>query len=169
MSKRSWLGIVALVAGLVLLAGCSETKMVSTTGINAASATVTKSVESVPAAPGTGSRCLCGDIVPIYFDRGKSNLRADQMANLKASVDYLKAHADLKVRLEGYCDERGGEKPNLALGERRAKAVREFLVKNGVAADRLSVVSKGEIESPYGCHCEMVWAMYRRVDFEAAH
>jgi peptidoglycan-associated lipoprotein len=101
----------------------------------------------------------------IYFDFDKSNVRADQTANLEGNANYLKEKADLKICIEGHCDERGTEEYNFALGQRRASSVREFLISRGVAADRLSIVSKGEEEPADPGHNEAAWAKNRRAIF----
>jgi peptidoglycan-associated lipoprotein len=105
------------------------------------------------------------NVQTIYFDFDKSNVRADQTANLEGNANYLKEHADLKICIEGHCDERGTEEYNFALGQRRASSVREFLISRGVAADRLSIVSKGEEEPADPGHNEAAWAKNRRAIF----
>ena len=83
----------------------------------------------------------------IYFDFDKSNVRPGDAKILDASATYLKANPNQLVLIEGHCDERGTIEYNLALGERRGKAVMDYLVSLGIPADRMVVVSKGE-ESP---------------------
>jgi peptidoglycan-associated lipoprotein len=105
------------------------------------------------------------NVKTIYFDFDKSNIRADQTANLEGNANYLKEHADLKICVEGHCDERGTEEYNFALGQRRASSVREFLISRGVAAERLSIVSKGEEEPAVQGHDEAAWSKNRRAMF----
>ena len=83
----------------------------------------------------------------VYFDYDKSDVREDQRAVLQKNADYLRRWMSVKVRIEGNTDSRGTNEYNLALGERRGNAAKDYLVNLGIAADRLEVISKGE-ESP---------------------
>ncbi|HEM46780.1 MAG TPA: peptidoglycan-associated lipoprotein Pal, partial [Alphaproteobacteria bacterium] len=81
---------------------------------------------------------------------------------LAANAEMLLEHADIGLLVEGHCDERGTNEYNLALGEKRAKAVMDFLVTYGVPAERISIVSYGE-EKPFAYgHDEAAWAKNRR-------
>ena len=80
------------------------------------------------------------------FDYDQFNIRDDQRAVLQRNADYLRRWTTVRVTIEGHADARGTNEYNLALGTRRASAVRDYLVGTGIAADRLSVVSKGEEE-----------------------
>jgi peptidoglycan-associated lipoprotein len=83
----------------------------------------------------------------VFFDYDKSEIRDDAKAPLQRAADYLKRWTSARVSVEGHCDARGTNEYNLALGERRAQAVKDYLASLGVAADRMQQVSKGE-ESP---------------------
>ncbi|PLX51484.1 MAG: peptidoglycan-associated lipoprotein [Desulfobulbaceae bacterium] len=104
-------------------------------------------------------------MVPIYFDFDKSNIRADQRERIEANAEFMKNNSDLKITIEGNCDERGTNEYNIALGERRAQSAKKYLINLGVPADNLYTVSYGE-ERPllYG-HDEYSWAQNRRDDF----
>jgi peptidoglycan-associated lipoprotein len=80
----------------------------------------------------------------IHFAFDKSNLSSEARTILKANADYLKAHAQSKFRIAGYCDPRGTEEYNLALGQRRAKAVRDYYINLGVSPDLLATISYGK-------------------------
>ena len=80
----------------------------------------------------------------VYFDFDKYNVRDDAGPILEAQAAWLKRYPAVQVRIEGNCDERGTREYNLALGARRANAVREFLVSHGVEAGRISTVSYGK-------------------------
>jgi peptidoglycan-associated lipoprotein len=80
----------------------------------------------------------------VYFDFDKYNIRSDAQPILEAQSAWLKRYPAVQVRIEGNCDERGTREYNLALGARRANAVREFLVSHGVEAGRISTVSYGK-------------------------
>jgi peptidoglycan-associated lipoprotein len=101
----------------------------------------------------------------VFFDFDKAVVREDQKAALNDNVGWLKANPGAKVLLEGHCDERGTAEYNLALGERRAKAVKDYLVGAGIPADRVSTISYGE-ERPFVLgHDESAWKWNRRGHF----
>jgi len=101
----------------------------------------------------------------VFFDFDKASIRDDQKAALNDNVGWLKGNTGAKVLLEGHCDERGTAEYNLALGERRAKAVKDYLVAAGVAADRVSTISYGK-ERPFVLgHDESAWKWNRRGHF----
>src|SRR5579883_688219 len=79
-----------------------------------------------------------------FFDFNKADIRPDAQAALTHDADYLKGHPDVKIRIGGYCDQRGSEEYNLGLGQRRADAAKQFLVNLGVAPDRIATVSFGK-------------------------
>jgi peptidoglycan-associated lipoprotein len=124
-----------------------------------------------PVIPPTGRKDKPIDISPdaatgqpqdVFFDFDKSGLREDQKAALNADVAWLKRNQKVRVTIEGHCDERGANEYNLALGERRAKAVKDYLVAAGIAADRIATVSYGE-ERPFVLgHDESAWTWNRR-------
>ena len=104
-------------------------------------------------------------LMDIFFDFDRSNLKDDQKAALQADLATLKADPKLKLLIEGHCDERGTVEYNLALGERRAKAVKDALSAAGISADRLSIISYGK-ERPFVLgHDESAWKMNRRAHF----
>ena len=94
----------------------------------------------------------------VMFDYDQSTIRDDQRATLQRNADYLRRWTAVRVSVEGHADARGTNEYNLALGERRANAVKEYLVGLGVMGDRMVVVSKGE-ETPV-C-TDMTEACYR--------
>jgi len=99
---------------------------------------------------------------PVFFDFNKFEIRNDQVSALQANATLLRAHPNANVVLEGHCDERGTDEYNLALGERRAKVVREYLVNLGVDPNRLQTISYGE-SRPYAYgHNEDSWQQNRR-------
>jgi peptidoglycan-associated lipoprotein len=101
----------------------------------------------------------------VYFDLDKSELREDSKAPLQKDADWLKKWTSTAISVEGHCDSRGSGEYNLALGSRRANAVKEYLVSLGVPAARVTVISKGK-EQPV-CHeeAESCWQQNRRGHF----
>ena len=81
----------------------------------------------------------------VYFDFDKFNLRDDQVATAESNAQLLSKWSTVKIRLEGNCDERGTEEYNLALGQRRADAVKSYLTNYGVSTSRLETISYGEM------------------------
>lgn len=101
----------------------------------------------------------------IYFDFDKYNLRDDARRQLDANADILRNNSDMNIVIEGHCDERGTDEYNLALGERRAQAAREYLVRLGIDASRVNVISYGEERPVAPGHDEESWALNRRGEF----
>jgi len=106
------------------------------------------------------------ELETIYFDYDKATIRSDQSGNLQSDAESIKQQDGLGVvTLQGNCDERGSEEYNLALGERRAFAVKQYLVDLGVPASRMRTVSFGESKPSVAGHDESAWKWNRRVEF----
>ena len=120
------------------------------------------------AAPAVEQEGFADIFKTVYFDFDKSDIKSEFRDGLDKAAKYLSEHKDLKITVTGHCDPRGTDEYNMALGERRAKAVKNYLVNAGVAADRINVVSKGESEllDP-SCNAEDCWAKERRGVFSA--
>jgi peptidoglycan-associated lipoprotein len=104
-------------------------------------------------------------IQDVFFEYDKYELRGEARTVLQENARYLKEASSASVLLEGHCDERGTNEYNLALGQRRADAVLEYLVDLGVERSRLRTLSYGE-ERPFAMgSTESVWAQNRRVHF----
>lgn len=102
----------------------------------------------------------------VYFDFDKSLIKDDDKPTLKAHAQYLMDHPNARVTLEGNTDERGSREYNMALGERRAKAVYQYLTLLGVAASQLKTVSFGEERPAVLGHDESAWSKNRRVELD---
>jgi peptidoglycan-associated lipoprotein len=102
----------------------------------------------------------------IHFDLDKSNIRSDDMGALDQKVAILQANPDLKIRIGGHCDERGSDEYNLALGNRRAQAAKQYLVSHGIDASRIETQSWGEEKPLVDGHDESAWSQNRRDEFE---
>ena len=98
----------------------------------------------------------------VFFAFDSSAISADSAEILDTQVKWLKKHEEVKVVVQGYCDERGTREYNLALGERRANAVKQFLVSKGIAADRISTISYGKERPAVLGNNEAAWAQNRR-------
>ena len=101
----------------------------------------------------------------ILFDFNKYDIKAEYREVLQQAAELMKQHPSIKVRLEGHCDARGTQEYNLALGERRARAAYEYLVRLGVPADQLDIISFGKERPAVQGTGEEVWAKNRRDEF----
>ena len=141
---------LATVTALVLLAACSSENPQTA---SAATATVT------PGSVGD-FRQNVGD--RVFFDTDQSTIREDGRQTLNRQAEWLKKYTNYPVTIEGHCDERGTREYNLALGERRANAARQYLIAQGIPASRIKTISYGkERPDPVGSD-EAAWARNRR-------
>jgi peptidoglycan-associated lipoprotein len=143
---------LTLAVVMSFLVGCSgsDTKPVENTATTGTAVTDTSS-----------SEVTLSNVV--YFDFDQYALTAESRAVLLAHADKLKG-ASVAVRLEGHADERGSREYNMALGEKRANAVRDFLVTQGVSGSSLEVVSFGEEQPAATGSDEASWSQNRRVE-----
>lgn len=106
-----------------------------------------------------------GRVKDIFFDYDKADLSAESRAILETNARWFRQYPGAKLVIEGHCDERGTEEYNLALGDRRAQATREYLIELGVSQDQLESISLGE-EQPFSPgHDEESYAQNRRAHF----
>jgi peptidoglycan-associated lipoprotein len=101
----------------------------------------------------------------IYFDYERFDIKPEFQTVLARDADALRGAPHLKIRLEGNADERGGSEYNLALGQKRAEAVRRALTLLGIPDDQMEAISYGKEKPRATCHEERCWAENRRVDF----
>jgi peptidoglycan-associated lipoprotein len=105
----------------------------------------------------------------VYFAFDSAAIKSAEKSKIQAVADALKGDSNLKVLVEGNCDERGTEEYNRSLGERRALAVREALAKDGIDPSRVRTLSFGEDRPADPGHDETAWAKNRRCDFVLLH
>jgi peptidoglycan-associated lipoprotein len=101
----------------------------------------------------------------VYFDFDKYDIRPEDAKTLDANATWLKSNGDNLVLIEGHCDERGTNEYNLALGERRAKSTMNYLVSQGIQANRITIISYGEERPVCTEKTEACWAKNRRANF----
>ena len=101
----------------------------------------------------------------INFDFDKSNIRPGDATKLDSKIAILQANPGLRITITGHCDERGSDEYNLALGNRRALAAKEYMVNRGITADRISTASRGEEQPLDPASNEAAWARNRRDEF----
>lgn len=123
-----------------------------------------KRVETVPVTEVVEAKPVAA-LENIHFDFDKYDIRDDAKPTLKVVSDWSVKNKSAKMLLEGHCDERGTNEYNLALGERRAKSTRDYLVSSGVGKDRLDMISLGEERSLCKEQTEECWQKNRRVQF----
>ncbi len=173
MMSRRWLGV--LVVGLcciVAVSGCKK-KPRSGAGLDseniggvAGSGGLYGDDSTLSARPGEGSFTeMAGQFQPVYFDYDSSTIGGGEAAKCDAVAEYLSKNAAVGVIVEGNCDERGSEEYNLALGERRALAIRAYLVSKGIDGSRIQTKSYGEDKPVAFGHDEESWRLNRRGEF----
>ena len=135
-----------------------------------ASAHVTvNAAPAVAKAPGMSAEDeFKANVQDVFFDYDTYSLRSDAEGTLTKNASYLASHPDVKVVIGGYCDDRGSDEYNLALGQNRANSAQKVLVDNGVAASRIHVISYGK-EKPFCAQAtEACWQQNRRAGFGMA-
>jgi peptidoglycan-associated lipoprotein len=155
--------VLTLLAAGILLAACSskpEDSQASTTS----GSTSTSSGSSVTSAIVPGSQ---QDLVQnvgdrVFFGFDKYDLTPEAQATLERQAAWLKQHPQVTVTIEGHCDERGTREYNLALGERRATAAKNYLVALGIDANRMKTISYGKERPAVTGSNEETWAQNRR-------
>jgi peptidoglycan-associated lipoprotein len=128
--------------------------------------TVTAPPPPPPPPPSPSEEELFGqNVKDIYFDYDKSDIRPDQQSGIQGDIAFLTQHPNIHFTVEGHCDECGSTEYNLALGDRRANAVRDALVQGGVSASNIKTISYGK-EKPFCTeHEESCWQQNRRGHF----
>jgi peptidoglycan-associated lipoprotein len=107
-----------------------------------------------------------GGFKTAYFDFDDYSLRSDARKAIEHNASVLRSNPDVRVEIQGNCDERGSEEYNLALGQRRADAAKQYLVDLGIDPARLYTISFGEERPAVRGHNEAAWAKNRRDEFE---
>ncbi len=173
----------SLFAALLLVAACETTpeESASTAGAGAATqptggtevttaavtpppvetAAVAPAMPAGP-APGTQEDLVVNVGDRVFFDYDKSVIAAQAQTTLRRQADWMRLNPDTTVTIEGHADERGTREYNLALGERRAMAVRNYLVALGVDPNRLATISYGKERPALVGHNEAAWSQNRR-------
>ena len=166
--------LVTTFCAALLLAACSTPQEEGTGASGGGSGGTTTSSTSDAAAaptplpgppPGTMEDLTVEVGDRIFFDYDQYNIRADQRSTVEALAAWLDTNGSATLTLEGHADERGTREYNLALGERRANAVRDYLIALGTNPGRLSVVSFGEERPAVLGSTEAAWAQNRRSAF----
>jgi peptidoglycan-associated lipoprotein len=163
VSSRTTLASAALFS-LAVLAGCESTTSTGASDTQAAAGTGNLAPTNGPTSSDLGSlddqiRSV-GDRVHFALDR--YDLPSDAQATLQQQAALLQSHPEVAVTIQGHADERGTREYNLALGERRADSVRNYLIPLGIPAERISVISYGKERPECADAAESCWAQNRR-------
>lgn len=168
--KASQLFLIPAIAAALAFTGCASHKPAAGAGASALGA----NGASTNGLNGNGdlNSSAMGDAAHrgglfkrvVHFDYDKSDLSAQDQATLSAHANYLSHNNTAKVTLTGHTDERGTREYNMALGERRAKSVKAYLVTNGARNDQVDTVSYGKEKPVDEGHNEAAWAENRRVE-----
>jgi peptidoglycan-associated lipoprotein len=139
-----------------------RSKLVGRVPVEAVAAPTAPKPEAPAAARGAEKESVLKD---AFFDFDKSSIRPDAKQSLDENAKWLKANPNAALTIEGHCDERGTREYNLGLGQRRAKAAKDYLVSAGIDAKRIKMISYGK-ERPFASgHDESAWQLNRRVHF----
>ena len=151
---KSKILISVAVAGLAL-AGCASTSQPASTSTSTGSAAASTTSSSAQyLVQNVGDR--------VFFQTDQSNLDGSARATLRNQAQWLSQNSSVNLIIEGHADERGTREYNLALGARRANAVRDFLISEGVNGSRLQTISYGKERPVSLCSEEACWSKNRR-------
>ena len=141
---------ISLALSVVWVVGCSSPNTLTEDGDLSSSGNQSATTYGAGSGSGLSGSGVGGSVdvanlqTVFYFDFDASSVRNDSIADLEAHAQYLATHPESSIRLEGHADERGTREYNIALGERRAKAVERFLAVNGVNSAQVESISFGE-------------------------
>ena len=153
---------LSLLAVLALAAACDTTSDNSGAGANNGMGGEGAGGKGGVARPGTQEDLVVNVGDRVFFAFNESTLSPEARATLDRQAAWLKKYSNIKVTVEGHCDERGTREYNLALGERRATAVKNYLVADGVSAGRVKTISYGKERPAVLGSNEAAWAQNRR-------
>jgi len=170
-ARTSRRALAWMAAGALFLSACATTPEEEAMP-QAQSQPASEFVQNEPPPPAPKPREVARatapmDLASVYFDFDMYTIRDDARPVLRANADEILG-GDGVITVEGHCDERGSEEYNLALGERRASAVRKYLVNLGVPAGRLRTLSYGEAKPAVQGHDESAWRWNRRANFRTS-
>ncbi|HMP77444.1 MAG TPA: peptidoglycan-associated lipoprotein Pal [Kiritimatiellia bacterium] len=169
MKSALKMGMLVLMVSAVALTGCKKKPKAGAGGIDGVGGVM--GTDLYGDALGLGSRpddltMIASQFGVVYFDFDSAQVGPGERTKVEAVAEYLRSNAGVGVIVEGHCDERGSNEYNLALGERRALAVRAYLVNLGIDAGRIQTKSYGE-ERPVALgHDESSWQQNRRAEFQ---
>ncbi len=134
----------------------------TSTSSDVSSSAETETTESASIEPGSQEDLIVNVGDRVFFNYDSSELDTDAQELLQDQVAWLKQYSDVSVIIEGHCDERGTREYNLALGEKRAQSVKNYIINLGISADRVSTISYGKERPAVVGSNDGAWAQNRR-------
>ena len=174
MNRTAWYLMVVLYLGMLALWGCpkkAEVSVVPQTPPEEKPAAVMpaqpeqRAESAKPEETGEPAAVAPPGLQPVHFDFNKALIEAQAGEIMKANAEWLKAHPQIKVRIEGNCDERGTREYNQTLGQRRAENAKKYLTDMGISGRRILLISYGKEKSSCTESTESCWQKNRRDDF----
>ncbi len=154
--------ILGLIAAVALVAACETAPSGGASAGGAGAAGGAKSAKTMAVKPGSQEDLVVNVGDRVFFNYDKFNINAEARKTLELQAAWMKRNASVTVTIQGHCDERGTREYNLALGERRANAVKDYLVTLGVNPQRIDTISYGK-ERPVAIgSTNAAWAQNRR-------
>jgi peptidoglycan-associated lipoprotein len=150
------LRLFGIFAALLIVTGCAGV------GGNAGGNSVLVTKDGREIKPGGAEDFVARAQDRVFFSFDRYSLNREAVQSLKAQAAWLKTYKDTKIVIEGHCDERGTREYNIALGDRRANSVKDFLVSQGIAASRVRTISYGKERPAVMGHNEASWSQNRR-------
>ena len=182
--KKTWYLMVVVCIGMLALWGCPKKAEISSvpetpreeTPAAAAPAQPAAEAPAQPEQKAEAAQPVVEEVKeqaapapaglrPVYFNFNQALIEAEAGEIMKANAEWLKAHPQIKVRIEGNCDERGTIEYNQTLGQRRAASAKKYLTDMGVSGQRILLISYGKEKSSCDERTESCWQKNRRDDF----
>lgn len=164
IAKRT-LQVASMLAMALVLTNCGNKKTTESTSSDVG--VQTPQIESTPMSfdpSGSDSGKIAG-LETIHFDYDKAALRAEDKKKIQGNVEWMKSHEKVSIQIEGHCDARGSAEYNLALGERRARAVKGYMTTLGIPDARISIISYGKEKPVATGDSESAFSKNRRANF----
>jgi peptidoglycan-associated lipoprotein len=161
----SWKFLSVALLSVFMATACAKKEGATADDASSDSGRSSPEAVAVKAVPGSQKDLVVSVGDRVFFDYDANGLRPDQTASLDKLVTWLDKNSNARILISGHADERGTTEYNLALGERRANTVREYLIAGGVSAARLQTVSYGEERPAVLGSNENSWRQNRRAQF----
>ena len=157
-----------ILIGSLSLAGCAQKTVVNDQPIKDVAAVVAEqeapvATQTEPIAAAPVQEAMTAE--RIFFDLDSSALTPEGKKALEGNALWLLTQQEVRIIIEGHADERGSDAYNLALGEKRAQAVRDYLMSLGIDSERVAIISYGEEKATKGATSNVAWAQDRRAEF----
>ena len=172
--KLNMLMTVGAVALALVATGCKYDKAKNGAGDDGANASDISGIDSQSGSLNDAmsnrfedmyTKCTDVDFAPVYFGFDSTVVPSGEMGKIDAVAQHLQSKTDRVVVVEGHCDERGSNEYNMSLGENRAQIIQNYLIQNGITADRIQTRSYGAEKPAVDGHDESAWSKNRRGEF----